>query len=165
MARYQMLSARASQANAAANPNYQRAIAQAIQSARRQQRPAPRRYDQRERVPRSPAPAVDSTAAGLLAPEQVLTAEGTVRWPASAPSDRAFAKTRAAAESAIRIAVKEYAADGRASTQCVDEARSLLVAYGEPAIKRAALINRSEADRLLTFFTTLEDALSRLAGR
>lgn len=161
-ARYQMSSARASLANAAANLRYQRAIAQAIQNARKQEPPIRRRSGVQQRAPR-PAPPPDATALVLLPVDQLLTAEGAVRWPASAPADRAFSRARAAAESAIRIAVKEYESDGRTSAQCVDEAKNLLLAYGKPALERVALTSRSEAERLLKFFTSLEEALNDLA--
>jgi hypothetical protein len=125
--------------------------------------PVPRRFDVRQRVPR-PAAAAASTAPALLPRNQVLTAEGEVRWPASAPSDHAFGRTRAAAEAAIRVAVKEFEANGRASVQCVAEAKSRLVAYGKPALEQAMVTSRPQAERLLTFFTSLEKALNSLAG-
>jgi hypothetical protein len=168
-ARYQMYDAWANQSNAAANLFYQQAIAQSIQNAQQQQA-VPPRYDVRQRVPR-PAPATDptntattNTTTKLLPRNQVMKDNGEVIWPASAPSDGAFGRSRAAAEAAIRVAVKEFQANGQASIQSVAEAKSLLFAYGKPALEELVQTNRAQAKRLWTFFTSLEHVLNGLAG-
>jgi hypothetical protein len=164
-ARYQMYDAWANQMNAAANLYNQQAIAQAMQNARQQQQePAvPPRYDVRQRVPR-PVPTADQEAPRLLPRQEVLKDDGEVIWPASAPSDGSFGRLRAAAEAAIRVAVKEAQASGKASIQSIAEAKSLLFEYGKPALSQVDQASRTQARRLLTFFTSLEKALNGLAG-
>jgi hypothetical protein len=161
-ARYQMYDAWANQANAAANLFNQQAIAQAMQNAGQQQAVTPR-YDVRQRVPR-PASASQENAPKLLPRNQVLNDDGQVLWPSSAPTSGAFGRSRAAAEAAILVAVREFQAGGKATIQSVAEAKSLLVAYGKPVLQETLQTSRTQARRLLAFFTSLEQVLNSLAG-
>ena len=62
------------------------------------------------------------------------------------------------------MAVKEFEASGKATIQSVAEAKSLLFAYGKPALEQLARANREEAKKLLKFFASLEQVLNSLAG-
>ena len=73
-------------------------------------------------------------------------------------------KSRSAAEAAIRVAVKEFEASGKASIQSVAEAKSQLLAYGKPALEQLVRANREEAKKLLKFLASLEQELNSLAG-
>ncbi len=161
-ARYNMLSAWADQSNAAANLYYQQAEAQAIANQRQAEAINPR-YDVRTRAPK-PVATADSNAAKLLAKSDVLKSDGQVIWPAMAPSSHSLDVSRAAAEVAIRVAVKEFTAEGRASIQSVGEAKSQLFAYGKPALEQLVRANREDAKKLLKFLASLERVLDSLAG-
>jgi hypothetical protein len=161
-ARYNMYSSWADQSNAAANLYYQQAMAQAIQNQQAQQALQPR-YDVRTRAPRPVPPAEPSTPKSLPKSE-VLGSDGRVLWPAAAPSSETLDKSKAAAEAAIRVAVKEFEGGGKATIQSVAEAKSMLFAFGKPALEQLARANREEAKKLLKFFASLEQVLNSLAG-
>jgi hypothetical protein len=156
-----MYTAWANQAAGIANLYNQQAIAQAMQNARAEQAMQPR-YDVRNRVPRPAQPATELPKA--LPRNKVLKSNGDVIWPSAPPSSDTLDKNRFAAEAAIRVAVKEYDANGKASIQSVGEAKSQLFAYGKPALEQLARTNRGEAEKLLTFFISLEHVLDKLAG-
>jgi len=160
-ARYNMYSSWADQSNAAANLYYQQAMAQAIKN--QQALALQPRYDVRQRVPRPVSPA-DTSTPKPLPRNQVLKNDGEVLWPKVAPSGDMFDKPKAAAEAAIRVAVKEFEANGKASIQSVAEAKSQLVAYGKPALVQLVQIERDNAKQLLTFLASLERVLDTLAG-
>ena len=63
----------------------------------------------------------------------MLKKDGQVDLAADGTVERKLDKSRAAAEAAIRVAVKEFEANGKASIQSVAEAKSQLYAYGKPA--------------------------------
>ncbi len=161
-ARYNMYSAWADQSNAAANLYYQQATAQAIQNAQQQQLVQPR-YDVRTRQP-GPAGTSESTVPKHLPRNEVLADDGSVRWPASMPSSEMLDKKKSAAESAIRVAVKEFEQNGKATIQSVGEAKSELFEYGKPALEQLVRANRDEAKKLLKFLASLEHVLNGLAG-
>jgi hypothetical protein len=161
-ARYNMYSAWADRSNAAANLFYQQAVNQQMQNARMQP-PIQPRYDVETRVPR-PVAQVNPEAKKLLAKSDVLKEDGQVIWPETAPSSNELDKARAAAESAIRIAVNEFKASGKASIASVAEAKSQLFAYGKPAIEQLARASRGEGKKLFKFFASLEQVLDSLAG-
>jgi hypothetical protein len=160
-ARYNMYSSWADQSNAAANLYYQQAMAQAIKN--QQALALQPRYDVRQRVPRPVSPA-DTSTPKPLPRNQVLKNDGEVLWPKVAPSSDMFDKPKAGAEAAIRVAVKEFEANGKASIQSVAEAKSQLVAYGKPALVQLVQIERDDAKQLLTFLASLERVLDTLAG-
>jgi hypothetical protein len=161
-ARYNLYSSWADQSNAAANLYYQQAMAQAIKN-RQQEQALPPRYDVRMRVPRPVSPT-DTHTPKPLPRNQVLKDDGEVLWPSVAPSSAALDKSKAAAEAAIRVAAKEFRANGKASIQSVAEAKSQLVAYGMPALEQLVRTNRDEAKQLLKFLASLEGVLDTLAG-
>jgi hypothetical protein len=138
------------------------AFAQAIQNQRQNQAMQPR-YDVRKKTPRT-VQAKDKPASRLLPRNQVLSHEGKVLWPAKAPADGELGKSRAAAEEAIRAAVKETEGGGKASVQSVVEAKERLYAYGRPALEKASGQGRQAATGLLHFLTSLERVLDSLAG-
>lgn len=161
-ARYNMYSSWADQSNAAANLYYQQAVAQSIKNEQQQQAMQPR-YDVRLRTPR-PAQASESNEPKLLPRNNLLKSDGAVIWPETAPSSNMLDKSRSAAEAAIRVAVKEFEADGKASTQSVAEAKSQLFAYGKPALQQLVRTDRDDAKKLLKFLASLEHMLDGLAG-
>jgi hypothetical protein len=161
-ARFNMYSAWADQSNAAANLYYQQAMAQAIQNQQAQQALQPR-YDVRTRAPK-PVPPDESSTPKSLPKNEVLGSDGRVLWPAPIPSSETLDKSKAAAEGAIRVAVKEFEGSGKATIQSVGEAKSLLFAFGKPALEQLARANREEAKKLLRFFASLEQVLNSLAG-
>jgi hypothetical protein len=161
-ARYNMYSAWADQSNAAANLYYQQAVAQQLQNAQAQQA-MQTRYDVQTRAPR-PVSQVNTEAKKLLAKSDVLKEDGQVVWPAKAPASNELDKARSGAESAIRVAVKEFETGGRASIASVAEAKSQLFAYGKPALEQLARANRDDAEKLLKFLASLEQVLNSLAG-
>jgi hypothetical protein len=120
------------------------------------------RYDVRYRVPK-PIPPPDATAPKLLARNSILKEDGEVLWRPSMPSSPAFEKARIAAEAAVRVAVKEFKANGKATIQSVAEAKSQLFAYGQPVLKEVAKSKVDEAKKLLGFFMSLEHVLDGLA--
>jgi hypothetical protein len=138
------------------------AFAQAAQGQRQNQAMQPR-YDVRKRTPRT-VQSKDKQASKLLPRSQVLSAEGQVLWPAKAPAEGELGKSRAAAEAAIKAAVKETEGGGKASVQNVVEAKDRLYAYGRPALEKAAAQSRQAAQGLLHFLTSLERVLDSLAG-
>jgi hypothetical protein len=160
-AQYNMYTAWAQQAAGIANLYNQQAIAQAQQNAEKEQ-VLHARYDVRNRLPR---PAQHATQVPKPLPRnKVLKVNGDVIWPSQPPSSDRLDKSRYAAEAAIRVAVKEYEANGKASVQSVAEAKSQLFAYGKPVLEQLARASRSEAQKLLTFFISLEHVLDELAG-
>jgi hypothetical protein len=161
-ARYNMYSAWADQSNAAANLYYQQAVTQQIQNARAMQTMQPH-YDVQTRAPRPVAQPI-SEARDLLAKSELIGENGQVRWPATAPSSNELDKARAGAEAAIRVAVKEFQTDGKATISSVAEAKSELYSYGRPALEQLARANREEAKKLLKFLASLEQELNKLAG-
>jgi hypothetical protein len=161
-ARYNMYSAWADQSNAAANLLYQQAVSQSMRNEQQEQAMVPR-YDVRQRTPLPAAPA-EPNAPKLLPRNDVLKSDGQVSWPATAPSSGSLDKSRSAAESAIRVALKEFEASGKASIQSVAEAKSQLFAYGKPALQQLVRANREDAQKLLTFLASLERVLDSLAG-
>jgi len=94
----------------------------------------------------------------------VVSPDGKVLWPGRAPNDGDLAKARSAAEAAVRVAVKEFEANGKASVQSVVAAKELLFAYGKPAIQKLAAENDARAKNLFTFLSSLEQLLDSLAG-
>jgi hypothetical protein len=163
MARYNMYNSWADQSNAAANLYYQQAMAQAIQNAQQQQQLVPARYDVRTRQP-GPAGNSESSAQKQLPRNKVLAEDGTVLWPESMPASEVLDRKRIAAQSAIRVAVKEFEQNGKATVQSVGEAKSELFAYGKPVLEQLVRANRDEAQKLLKFFASLEQVLNELAG-
>jgi hypothetical protein len=161
-ARYNMYSSWADQSNAAANLYYQQAMAQAIKN-RQQELALQPRYDVRQRVPR-PVSANDTSTPKPLPRNEVLKNDGEVLWPSVAPSSATLDKSKSAAEAAIRVAAKEFQANGKASIQSVAEAKSQLVAYGKPALEQLVRSDRDDAKQLLTFLASLEGVLDTLAG-
>jgi len=157
-----MYSAWADRSNALANLAYQQAVSQSMRNEQQEQATVPR-YDVRQRVP-VPAAPPEPAAPKLLPRNDVLKSDGQVTWPASAPSSATLDKSRSAAESAIRVAVKEFETSGRASIQSVAEAKSDLFAYGKPALQQLVRANRDEAQKLLKFLASLEHVLDSLAG-
>jgi hypothetical protein len=160
-ARYNMYTAWASQAAGVANLYNQMAIAQAQQNAQNNQTMQPR-YDMRNRLLR-PAPPANPVPKPLPR-NTVLKVNGDIIWPSPPPSSDTLDKNRFAAEAAIRVAVKEFEANGKASIQSVAEAKSQLFAYGKPMLEQLARSNRAEAQKMLTFFISLEHVLDELAG-
>jgi hypothetical protein len=161
-ARYNMYSAWADQSNAAANLYYQQAVAQQLQN-QQQLQGMQVRYDVQTRAPR-PVSSANPEAKQLLAKGDVLKADGDVAWPERVPSSETLDKSRSAAEAAIRVAVKEFEASGKASIQSVAEAKSQLLAFGKPALEQLVRANRAEANKLLKFLASLEQVLNSLAG-
>ncbi len=161
-ARYNMYSAWADQSNAAANLYYQQAMAQQIQNAQAHQAIQPR-YDVQTRAPRPLTRSSDDTKR-LLAKSDVLKEDGSVIWPALAPSSDELDKARRGAEAAIRVAVKEFETSGKASIASVAEAKSDLFEYGKPALDQLARANREDAKKLLKFLASLEQVLNSLTG-
>ena len=161
-ARFNMYSAWADQSNAAANLFYQQSVTQQLQN-QQQLQAMQTRYDVQTRAPR-PVSTANPEAKKLLAKGDVLTANGDVVWPATAPASETLDKSRSAADSAIRVAVKEFEANGKASIQSVAEAKSQLLAYGKPALEQLVRANRAEAQKLLKFLASLEQELNSLAG-
>jgi hypothetical protein len=160
-ARYNMYTAWANQAAGVANLYNQQAIAQAQQNAQNDQTMQPR-YDMRNRLLR-PAPPAQPVPKPLPR-NKVLKVNGDIIWPSPPPSSDTLDKNRFAAEAAVRVAVKEFEANGKASVQSVAEAKSQLFAYGKPVLEQLARSNRAEAQNLLTFFISLEHVLDELAG-
>ena len=105
-----------------------------------------------------------SEARDLLSKSDVLKENGQVVWPATAPRSNDLDRARNGAEVAIRVAVKEFETDGKATISSVAEAKSQLFAYGKPALEQLARANREEAKKLLKFFASLEQELNKLAG-
>lgn len=160
-AQYNMYNAWANQAAGIANLYNQQAIAQAQQNAQAEQA-MHARYDVRNKVPRPAQPATQVPKP--LPKNKVLKANGDVIWPSQPPSSETLDKNRFAAEAAIRVAVKEFEANGRASVQSVAEAKSQLFAYGKPMLQQLARANRGEAQKMLNFFISLEHVLDELAS-
>ena len=166
-ARYNMYTAWANQAAGIANLYNQQAIAQAQRKAQgernaQEDQAIEPRSDARDPmlVPPQPAPLLPKA----LPHNKVLKSNGDVIWPSAPPSSETLDKNRFAAEAAIRVAAKEFEANGRASAQSVSEAKSQLLAYGKPALQQLARANRGEAQKLLRFFVSLERMLDELAG-
>ena len=162
-ARYNMYSSWADQSNAAANLYYQQAVAQPSKTSSSSRR-CSRGTMSRLRTPRPVSGFRCRDEPKLLPRNDVLKNDGEVIWPATAPSSNTLDKSRSAAEAAIRVAVKEFEADGKASIQSVAEAKSQLFAYGKPALEQLVRTDRDEAKKLLKFLASLEHVLNSLAG-
>jgi hypothetical protein len=161
-ARYNMFNAWSADMNQAANLYNQQAMAQAIENQRQMQAMQPR-YDVRSQAPRTVRPS-DRENRESLPRNQVVSPDGKVLWPGRAPNDGDLAKSRSAAEAAIRVAVKEFEANGKASVQSVVTAKELLYAYGRPALQKLAAENDAAAKNLFKFLASLEQLLDTLAG-
>ena len=96
----------------------------------------------------------------MLPPNDVFENDGTVVWPASAPSSRSLDRSRSAAEEAIQIAVNEYIRYGRATFERVVEAKNRLAAYGLPALAKLKRSNRDKAENLLDFLKARSGCLT-----
>jgi hypothetical protein len=147
----------------AANLYNQQAIAQQIENSRQMQQAMEPRYDVRKRVPRTPKTS-EPPAPTPLPRNEVLSPDGSVLWPGRAPADGDLAKARSATEVAIRVVVKEFEANGKATVQSVVEAKERLAAYGQPALKKLAGENMDAAKNLLRFLASLEAVINSLAG-
>ena len=145
-----------------ANQNIQEAATQAMQN-QRQMQAMELRFDVRKRTPRT-VQSKERQANKLLTRNQVLSSDGKVLWPNKAPNDGELGKSRAAAETAIQVAYKEFKAGGKASVQNVVEAKELLYSYGHPALDKAAGQSRQAAQGLLRFLSSLERAIDSLGG-
>ncbi len=121
------------------------------------------RYDVRKKTPRTMQPK-GPQANKLLALNQVLSSEGKVLWPVNTPGSGELGKSRAAAESAIKVAFQEFKDSGKASVHNVVEAKERLYAYGHPALNKAASQGRQSSQRLLQFLSSLEHSLDSLGG-
>ena len=115
--------------------NVQNAALQAMQN-QQQMQAMELRFDVRNMTPKT-VQAKERAANKPLTRNQVLSSDGKVLWPGRAPSEGELGKSRAAAEAAIKVAYKEFKADGKASVQNVVEAKELLYAYGHPALEKA----------------------------
>jgi hypothetical protein len=160
-AQYNMYNSWANQAAAVANLYNQQAISEAQRNAQYSQMVQPR-YDVRTRTPQ-PLPPPDATAPKLPPASAYLKDDGQVNWPESLPASPELDKAKSAAEAAIRVAVNEFKANGKATIQSVAEAKSQLFAFGKPLLQQLVRANRDEAKKLLEFFTNLEQVLNRLA--
>ncbi|MGC8641932.1 MAG: hypothetical protein ACP5XB_18860, partial [Isosphaeraceae bacterium] len=152
-ARYEAYNAWTARMYQAANLYNQQAITQQLANERQMQQAMEPRYDVRQRTPRPPRTR-EPAGATPLPRNQVLSPEGSVLWPGRAPADAELGKSRAAAEAAIKIAVKEYTANGRATVQSIVEAKERLAAYGKPALQKLADANMEAARNLLRFLTS-----------
>jgi hypothetical protein len=161
-ARYNMMSAWSADMNEAANLYNQQAMAQAIENQRQMQAMQPR-YDVRSQAPRTVRPS-DRENRESLPRNQVVSPDGKVLWPGRAPNDGDLARSRSAAEAAVRVAVKEFEANGKASVQSVVTAKELLYAYGRPALQKLAAESDAAAKNLFRFLASLEQLLDTLAG-
>jgi hypothetical protein len=161
-AQYDMYNAWSADMYQTANLYNQQAIAQALENQKQMQAMQPR-YDVRTQAPRT-MKSRDRGRTQLLQRNQVLSRDGKVLWPGRAPSEGELGKARAAAEAAIRVAVKEFEADGKASVQSVVEAKELLYAYGKPALEELAGKSRTATEGMIKFLASLEQVLNSLAG-
>jgi hypothetical protein len=162
-AMYDMYNAWSAEAYQAANLYNQQAIAQSLANGRQMQAMQPR-YDVRKRTPRSTQAADRVEPQSALPRSELLAADGKVIWPANAPKEGELGKARSAAEAAIAVALKEYKANGKATVQSVVEAKELLYDYGRPVLEKAAARSRTNAQKLLRFFASLEQTIDSLAG-
>jgi hypothetical protein len=162
-ARYDMYNAWTANMYQAANLYNQQAIAHQIENGRLMQQAMEPRYDVRKRVPRTPK-TNEAPAPTPLPRNEVLSPDGSVLWPGRAPTDGDLSKARSAAEVAIRVVVKEFEANGKATVQSVVEAKERLAAYGQPALRKLAGENMDAAKNLLRFLASLEGVINSLAG-
>lgn len=162
-ARYEMYNAWTARMYQAANLYNQQAIAQQLANDRQMRQVMEPRYDVRQRTPRSPETR-EQASTSTLPRNEVLTSDGTVIWPGRAPTDGDLGKARSAAEAAIKIAVKEFEASGKATVQSIVEAKERLAAYGQPALRKLAETNMEAAKNLLRFLASLERVVNSLAG-
>jgi hypothetical protein len=146
----------------AANLYNQQSMAQAIENQRQMQAMQPR-SDVRNQAPRTGSSSARENRESLPR-NQVVSPDGKVLWPGRAPNEGELARSRSAAEAAIRVAVKEFEASGKASVQSVVAAKELLYAYGKPAIQKLATENDAAAKNLFRFLASLEQFLNTLAG-
>jgi hypothetical protein len=161
-AQYNMYNAWSAGIYQAANLFNQQAMTQAIENQRQMQAMQPR-YDVRSKAPRTVGSS-DRENREPLPRNQVVSPDGKVLWPGLAPSVGDLAKTRSAAEAAVRVAVKEFEANGKASVQSVVAAKELLYTYGKPAVQKLAAENDAAAKNLFRFLSSLEQLLDSLAG-
>jgi hypothetical protein len=162
-AQYDMYNAWSANMYQMANLYNQQAIAQQIDNARQMQQTMEPRFDVRKRTQRGPK-SVEQSGPAPLSRNQVLSPDGLVLWPGRAPTDGDLAKARSAAEAAIKVAVKEFEANGKATVQSIVEAKERLAAYGQPALKKLAAGNMDAAKNLLRFLASLEQVINSLAG-
>jgi hypothetical protein len=161
-ARYNSFNARSAGLDQAANLYNQQAVTQAIENQRQLEAMQPRNdaRSQGSRTVRSSERENRET----LPRNQVVSPDGKVLWPGRAPNDGDLAKARSAADAAVRVAVREYEANGKAALQSVVAAKELLYVYGKPAIQKLAAKNGAAAQSLFKFLSNLEQLLDSLAG-
>jgi hypothetical protein len=162
-ARYNLDNAAAEQAYQSANLMQQQAINTALENQRLSYQLAKDKYDVSTRVAASVQEA--RAAAPKVPIDSLINSEGQVLWPDYAPSGGAHGERRARLDAAIRIAYDQTRKNGHAGVGEVVEARRLLQAYGNPALKLlAARSDKRARAGMVEFLNALDAALDGMGS-
>lgn len=158
MGRYNLWNAEATQAYSSAQLYHQQALAAALANYKTAARMTDR-YSPTKVQPSSAEAVVDPRAGKIVTREQLISPDGRVLWPASAPKDEKLDPLRAAFEDAAHEVMIQYRDHGRARVQSVAEAKARLLAYAQPALRVA---RRSEAQKNSRQFWAFLDDLEQI---
>ncbi|GIW88539.1 MAG: hypothetical protein KatS3mg108_2863 [Isosphaeraceae bacterium] len=94
----------------------------------------------------------------------LTTRDGRVIWPEAAPTAGDLAEKRQAADDAIRLALSNFRATGRASVATITSAIRSLVNYANPAIEQLRRDDPASVFAFRDFVLSLDRGLRTLAG-
>jgi hypothetical protein len=89
---------------------------------------------------------------------------GDVRWPLSAPNDAYLRDKRAAANTSIRVAVRDFRSAGSTSVEKVMKALNDLQSYASPAVDTLRRESPPEVNGFIDFVRNLDQGLRGLVG-
>jgi hypothetical protein len=110
-------------------------------------------------------PAGAATGARAVMPlASFFSAAGALVWPAGAPTDGPLGSQQAAADSSVTAVYRETQAGGRAPVGLVTDARTALIAYGQPALDQLRThTTPAVVDGFHRFLLSLYDSLGQAA--
>jgi hypothetical protein len=152
--RYDLQTAQTTKAYAEANLLQQQAMAVARQNADAAP-PVRERFSTRTGASRARGRAATATPTVPL--DQLMTPEGQVQWPPSAPGGEA----RDRVDAAVAEIAQEFQKDGSASAQAVNEARDALYAYGLPALADVRKNRPAAGPEFKAFLNNMDAASSK----
>ena len=156
--RYDLQTAQTARAYAEANFFQQQALSAARQNGQGQPQ-ARERFNVRTAASRSRRQA--TVPKPTVPMDQLMTRDGQVKWPASAPSGEG----RDRVDTAVSEIAKEIQQDGAADVATVNEARDALYAFGLPALAQVRKTRPASGPEFKDFLNNVDAVLISLAGK
>ena len=150
--RYDLQNAQAAKAYAEANFFQQQAVATAMKNAKNSA-PIREQFNVRTAAPRSRKHASAPTPAIPL--DKLMTADGSVQWPESAPTNAA----RDAFDDKAEALARTFSSGKKPGVREVNEARDALYAYGTPALAEIRSKTPASAQPLKDFLNGMDATL------